>query len=268
MPASAPPPKRAAEHGVSLFVRVGTALGGAAVAVLACALPATLRVASLSEAGASAPRAWLALAAAGLLPMLATVVVLRGAREGLRAFAGPGAGLRAFGVGLWLASLIVSFTFFGGVLRSHTHHHGLAGVTFAFGALVLAIGSGLFCIRVVSLARTAPDFARRGLLLILGTAAVLALAYVGLRFVRGASVDSASYGAAGTVVDVLAFALGAFFASRPALVGRPAFAIVGPAIALVVAVLGAFTLHDAAVRAAIGVRAPAYAPVVDLLSTH
>ena len=93
-------------------------------------------------AGASAPRAWVALAAAALVPMVAAVVVLRGAREGLRAFAGPGAGLRAFGVGLWIASLIVAFTFFGGVLRAHTHHHGLAGVTFAFGALGLAIAIG------------------------------------------------------------------------------------------------------------------------------
>lgn len=268
MLASAPPPPRAAEGGGSFFVRLGTALGVAAVAALACALPATLRVASLTDSRASTPHTWLALAATALLPMLAAVVVLRGAREGIRAFAGPGAGLRAFGVGLWLASLVVAFTFFGRMLRTHTHHHGLAGVTFAFGALVLAVALGLCCARVVTLARGAPAFARRGLLFILGAAALLALAYVGIRFVRGASIDSASYGAAGTVVDVLAFALAAFFGSRPALVERPAFAIVGPAIALVVAVLGAFTLREAPVRDAIGVRAPAYAPVVNLLSTH
>lgn len=268
MSASAAPPPRAAEDGGSSVVRFGTAVGLGAAAALVCALPATLRVASVADAGASAPRAWVALAAAALGPMVAAVVVLRGAREGLRAFAGPGAGLRAFGVGLWIASLIVTFTFFGGVLRAHTHHHGLAGVTFAFGALGLAIGSGLACARIVSLARAAPDFARRGLVLILGAAAVLALGFVGLRFVRGASVDAASYGAAGTVVDVLAFALTAFFASRPSLAGRRAIALLGPPIAVVVAAVGVATWREPPVREAIGVRAPAYAPVVNLMSTH
>jgi hypothetical protein len=268
MPASAPPPPRVAEGGGSFLVRTGTALGSAAFAALGCALPATLRVASLADAAASAPRAWLALAAVALVPMVAAVVVLRGAREGMRAFAGPGAGLRAFGVALWLMSLIVVFTLFGRVLRSHTHHHGLAGVTFAFGALAIAIASGLACARVVAVARDAPDLARRGLLFVLGTVVAMALAYVGLRFVRGASADSASYGAAGTVVDVLAFALAAFFASRPALVPRRALAVAGPIIALAVGGFGAFTLREAPIRDAIGVRAPAYAPVVDLLSTR
>lgn len=265
MSASAPPPPRPADDGASFVVRFGTALGLGAAASLASALPATLRVASMAEAGTSVPRAWLALSAAALAPMVASVVVLRGARSGLRALGGPGAGLRAFGVALWLSSLVVAFTLFGAVLRAHTHHHGLAGVTFAFGALAIAVGSALVCARVVSLARDAPEFARRGLVLILGTAAVLALAWVGIRFVRGASQDAASYGAAGTVVDVLAFALAAFFASRRSLVRRRAIALFGPPVAVVVAALGIATLRDAPLRDAIGVRAPAYATVVELL---
>jgi hypothetical protein len=169
---------------------------------------------------------------------------------------------------LWLASLLVVFTIFGRVLRANTHHHGLAGVTFAFGALAAAVASALVCARVVALARTAPDFARRGLVAILGTAALLALAFVGLRFVRGASEDAASYGAAGTVVDVLAFALAAFFASRRSLGGRLAIALVGPPVAVVVLALGLTTLRDAPVREAIGERAPAFAPVVDMLPSR
>jgi hypothetical protein len=264
MPASAPPPPRPVDDGGSVVVRFGTAVGLGAAAALASALPATLRVASVADASTSAPRAWIALAAAALGPMIASVVVLRGARAGLRSFGGPGAGLRAFGVALWLASLVVAFTLFGAVLRSHTHHHGLAGVTFAFGALFIAGGSALVCVRVVSLARAAPPFARRGLVLILVAAAVLALFWVGIRFVRGASQDAASYGAAGTVVDVLAFALAAFFASRPSLVKRRSLALVGPPVAVIVAALGIATLRDASLREAIGVRAPAYAPVVDV----
>jgi hypothetical protein len=208
---------------------------------------------------------WIALAAAALVPMTAAVVVLRGAREGLRAFAGPGAGLRASGVGLWLASLLVMLALFGRVLRAHTHHHALAGVTFAFGALAAAVGSALVCARVVAIARGAPEFARRGLVLILGGAVALALAYVGLRFVHGASHDAASYGAAGTVVDVLAFALAAFFASRRSLAARRMIALVGPPVAVVIVALGASTLRDEPVRAAIGESAPAFSPVVDVL---
>lgn len=267
MPASAPPPPRAAADG-SFVVRFGTAVGLGAVAALAGAVPATLRVASVAAEGPGAARVWLALAAAALVPMVVGVVVLRGAREGLRAFGGPGAGLRVVGVGLWLASLLVGLTLFGRVLRAHTHHHALAGVTFAFGALAFALASGVVCTRIVALARGAPEFARRGLVLILGAAALLALGYVGVRFVRAASQDAASYGAAGTVVDVLAFSLAAFFASHRSLVARRAIALVGPPVAVVVALLGMSTLRDAAVRDAIGVSAPAFVPVVEFLSSR
>jgi len=266
MHASAPPPK-AADAG-SFVVRFGTAVGLGAIAALVAAGPAAMRVSSVAASGPSGWRVWLALSAAALLPMVAAVVVLRGAREGLRAFAGPGAGLRAAGAGLWLASLLVGLTLFGGVLRTHTHQHALAGVTFAFGALFFAGGSAVVCARIVSLARGAPEFARRGLILILGVAALLALSYVGLRFVRAASHDAASYGAAGTVVDVLAFGLAAFFASRPSLIARRAIALVGPPIAVAVVALGVTTLRAAPMHDAVGEAAPAFAPVVDFLSSR
>jgi hypothetical protein len=268
MPGSAPPPPRAAADTGSFVVRLGTAVGLAAFASLAGAVPATLRVTSVAADGPGTVRVWLALAAAALVPMVAAVVVLRGAREGLRAFAGPGAGLRVVGVGLWLSSLLVGFTLVGGILRAHTHQHALAGVTFAFAALVFAIASAVVCARVVALARSAPEFARRGLVLILGAAAVLALGYVGLRFVGASSHDAASYGAAGTVVDVLAFGLAAFFASRPSLIARRAFAVVGPPIAVVVVALGVTTLRAAPMLDAVGESAPVFAPVVEFLSSR
>jgi hypothetical protein len=266
MPGSAPPPK-AAEAG-SFIVRLGTAVGLGALAALAGAVPATFRVASVAADGPATWRVWCALAAGALVPMVAAVVVLRGAREGLRAFVGPGTGLRVAGAGLWLASLLVGFTLLGRVLRAHTHQHALAGVTFAFGALFFAVASAVVCARVVALARGAPEFARRGLVIILGTAAVLALAYVGLRFVRAASHDAASYGAAGTVVDVLAFGLAAFFASRPSLIARRVIALVGPPVAVVVVAVGVATLRSAPMLDAIGESAPAFAPVVEFLSSR
>lgn len=266
MPGSAPPPPvRADDGGSAPLVRFGTAVGLAAVASLACVVPAAMRVASSDAGDVGATHAWLALAASALLPMLAAVVVLRGAREGLRAFAGPGAGLRLYGVALWTATLIVGLSLFGSMLRATTHHHALAGVTFAFGALAFAVGDALVCVRVVTIARGMPERGRRIVLLALAIAVGILLLAVGVRFVRAASHDAASYAAAGTVVDVLAFALAALFASRRSLVSRRSIALVGPPIAVVVAAVGVAMLRDAPVRAAIGERAPAFGAVVEAL---
>src|SRR5208283_2583547 len=104
----------------SLLVRIGTALGLSAAAALACALPAALRVSSAgggSGANGTA-HAWVALAAAELVPMLVAVLVLRGAREGLRAFTGEGAGLRAWGMAVWVGAQFVSLAAVGAVLRA------------------------------------------------------------------------------------------------------------------------------------------------------
>src|SRR5579872_5733842 len=109
-------------------LRVGTAVGLGVAASLGCTLPAALRVSGSGLTDAGPLRAWVALAAAALGPMIATVLILRAARDGLRAFGGEGAELRAYGAGLWLASLLVGFSVFGSVLRATTHHHALAGV--------------------------------------------------------------------------------------------------------------------------------------------
>lgn len=249
-------------------MRFGTAVGLAAVAALACVVPAAMRVASSDAGDVGATHAWIALAAAALLPMLAAVVVLRGAREGLRAFAGPGAGLRLYGVALWMATLLVGLSLFGSMLRASTHHHALAGVTFAFGALAFAVGDALVCVRVVAIARGMPERGRRVLLPSVAIAVAILLLAVGVRFVRAASHDAASYAAAGTVVDVLAFALAALFASRRSLVSRRSIALVGPPIAVVVAAVGVAMLRDAPLRMAIGERAPAFGAVVEALIPH
>jgi hypothetical protein len=259
------------------ILRLGTAVGLGATASLICVLPATLRVAAASPEGAA--RVWIALGAAALVPMVGAVVVLRGAREGLRAFGlrsqpeldvgGAGsndaAERRAYGIVLWLASLLVLLSAFGSVLRATTHHHALAGVTYAIGALFLAIGSAIGCARVVAILAAASEGARRagGALLAVVTAA--ALAWIAVRFLRAASADAASASAAATVVDVLAFLLAAGFAARPSFSGRRALALVGPPVAVTVLVLGLVTLYDGALRTAIDERAPAFSAIVDSL---
>jgi hypothetical protein len=268
MHASAPPPPSTAEESGSLVLRFGTAVGLALIAALACALPAALRVSALGAGAGGTMRAWVALSAAALGPMVGAVVVLRGAREGLRAFGGPGAELRAFGAALWLASLLVALAIFGSALRATTHHHALAGVTFAAGAVALAIGTALLCARIVAILRDASAGARRGLVVALGLLALLAIAWVGMRFMSAAAHDPASSAAAGTVVDVLAFAFGALFAARRSLATRRQLALVGPPIAVFLAAVGASTLRDAPLLDAIDERAPAFAPVVDLARNH
>jgi hypothetical protein len=224
-----------------------------------------MRVHRALAARGGAPRAWMALAAAVLLPMVVAVLVLRAAREGLRAFGGPGAWLRAYGVALWLASLLVALSALGSVLRASTHQHALAGVTFAFGGLALALGFGAASARVVQLLREASPGARRALALVVAAVVGAALAWVGLGFARAATRDAESAIAAGTVVDVLAFALAAAFASRPALESRRFLAVVGPPVAVAVTALGLSALRDASLRQTIVERAPVFGPAADLL---
>ena len=203
------------------------------------------------------------LAAAALVPMVAAVVTLRGAREGLRAFGGQGAELRALGVGLWASSLFVLLAFLGSVLRSTTHHHALAGVTFAFGAVALAIMSALVCARAISILRGAPAERRRVLVIALGLCAGALVGITGLRFLRAATQDPASAAAAGYVVDILGFLLAAFLAAGHSLASRRLVALVGPPIAVAIAALGISALRDPPLRTAIADGAPAFAPLVD-----
>lgn len=239
-------------------------MGLGAAGALACALPAATRVATALGAEGTG-RAWTGLAASALVPMVAMVVILRGASEGLRAFGGPGAELRAYGAALWAAWLLVGLALFGSVLRATTHNHALAGVTFAFGALAVAVGLAFTCARVVEILRVVSAPVRRaggaGLVFI----TVCALGWVGVRFLRAAH-DPASTAAAGTLVDILAFVLAAGFAARRTLASRRALALVGPPIAVAIAALGFSALRDAPLRTAIDERAPAFAVVADAMA--
>ncbi|MCL2449597.1 MAG: hypothetical protein FWD17_11675 [Polyangiaceae bacterium] len=257
------------------ILRLGTAVGLGAGAALACVLPATLRVAAVSPEGG--PRVWITLGAAALLPMIGAVVVLRGARDGLRAFGlhaeaegdwtprSEAAERRAIGIALWLATLLILLSVFGGLLRATTHHHALAGVTYAIGALFLAIASALGCARIVAILDAASEGTRRVASGTLAVVTAAALAWVAVRFLRAATVDEASASAASVVVDILAFSLAAGFAARPSFAGRRALALVGPPVAITVLVLGLITIYGGTLRTAIDDRAPAYSAIVDLL---
>ncbi len=243
-------------------MRAGTAVGLSGLASLACALPAALRVSSGASTGTM--HAWVALAAVGMLPMLLAVIVLRGAREGLRAFAGEGAGLRVWGFGMWVAAQFVVLSVVGAVLREKTHQHALAGVTYAVVALVVALGTAVTCARFVALVRDASPAARRLLLVALTGVALAAVGAVGLRFVRAVWQDPMPSAPAAMVVDVLAFGLAALFASRPSFAPRRVVAFLSAPVALAVALAGAPAARDPGLRGAVDDRAPMFAPMVDL----
>jgi hypothetical protein len=254
-----PGPLRRAVFGIA------TAVGASAPAVLACTLPATLRVSEGVAATPAASRVWLALAASALAPMVCAIFVVRGAREGLRAFAGPGARIRAFGAGIFLSGMFVGLSLFGTVLRAATHNSALAGVTFAMGGLALALAMGVMSARIVVLFEQASAKGRAaaglGIVVVVGTA----LSWAVLRFASVAARDAASSMFPGIVLDFLAFALAALFAARPTFGERRSLAVAGPAVALLVVACGVSVLRDPAIHAAIEERAPAFAPLADLV---
>jgi len=267
MSSYAPPPRSRAERPL-VAARLGSAAGMAAAAALACVLPAALRVSTDFGAvsGTQTLRVWLALAALSLGPMFAAILVFRAAEEEFRAFLGSRVLLRAFGVALWLLSLFVALVALGSFLRATTHHHALAGVTFAFGALFLAVGFGLVSARIVAILGGLPAAAQSILVGALGGLSAVALAATSMRFMHAASHDAASSSAAGAVVDMLAFAAGALFGSRRVFVVQRALMFAGPPIALFVAAVGFSVLSDTALRDLIGERAPAFAPLVNIVS--
>ncbi|MBV9948078.1 MAG: hypothetical protein JOZ69_14585 [Myxococcales bacterium] len=267
---SVPPPLPHVADAGALMQRVGAVLGLAAVSALWTTLPAAIRVAAALQAEAPTARAWAAawagLAAAALGPMMVSIVVLRGARQGWRSFGEPVLGLRAFGVALWLAALLVTLSMFGTALRAQTHHRALAAITFACGSLALALAYAMASARVVQLLRSAGEKTRRFGLWSLGGFAAAAVAWLAIRFARAIGEDPSSAPAAAVVVDVLSFLGTAIAASFAWDAARRSLSIAGPPLAVFLTALGVTTLRDPPVHQAIGEHAPTFANVGDLVS--
>jgi hypothetical protein len=200
--------------------------------------------------------------------MFVAVLVLRQARGGVRALGGEHPSARALGVAIWLVTLFFSLAAFGAMLRATTHNHALAGATFAFGAVALAVGLGVVCARIAAIIGASPDQTRRGLVVGLGGLLALAVLVAGLRWAHALDgTASASTSAGALCVDFLAFGLAALFASRPSFAERSTLAIVGPIVAVAVLALGIATLRgERTAFDAISTRAPALEAVASLLS--
>jgi choline-sulfatase len=266
--ASVPPPSRSVEGNGSLVLKFGAWIGLAAAGALLCTVPAMLRVSEALAGGAPVVRAWAALGAAALGPMGLSIVVLRGARRGLRAFGGPPhlAQLRWFGLGLWLALLFVTLASFGSVLRATTHHRALAGVTYGCGALVVAVVWGLVCARIVAMLRSVSVGLQRFVVFSLGGAVFATVAFVLQRFVSVVSTAPSASGAKATVIDVFAFLLTAIFVSLDWRAATRPLALVGPPFAVFLAALGITTLLDPPVRQALSEHAHTFVSAANLIS--
>ncbi|MGH7285145.1 MAG: hypothetical protein ACRELY_26785 [Polyangiaceae bacterium] len=271
-PSSRPPPEMDdhAPH-FSRVLRFGSLVGVALVAAFVASAPAALRTWDTSGA-------WLALAALDFVPIFFAVIVFRHARVGLRVFAGPDAAERSLAIAVWLVLAVVSFSLLGAVLRATTHHHPLAGVTFAIVACAGALLLMPMSRRIVEIAL---GWLRRGARARLALAFVILGTIVGLlvlRLLHALPVESAlSPTASEIVVDAFAFALVAFLASNPAIqdTRKPAryfspqktLALIGPPAAVVLLATSLLRLESSsALTAAIVDRDPVFSPLVELVT--
>ena len=225
------------EDAASLVTRFGTVVGAGVLAAIIASIPATLRIGD----GGLAMRAmevWGSLAALASPAAIFGVAVMRRARVGVRIAVGAHGALLAGAVLWWCVLELGVLGAFGAVLRSKTHHHGLAGVTFSIFALASGLVMALLAWRGARALGRADETVQRGALGVAALAAFLAIVLVGVRTAR-----SPELGTAASLVDGLALAVALFFASSPALARVKALAIAGVPVAAIVLVLGLSTVR-------------------------
>ena len=258
---------------------LASALGVAIPAAFIASFPAAVRCSASATSTVGLVSAWPALAGLLVVPMALSIVLSRGARVGLTELAAGSHLLAAssaptashdaesddvavdsLGVPVvadehvparaslllaayvgWGALVCAGLAPLGAVLRARTHHHGLAGVTFAVLGVMYAFGAALAVRRALELvAATAPRTQRITLGVFwsgLGLAVLLLGAVGGLH--SAAPDTTAATSASALVVDLFAFVLAAAFASRPLQAPRleTTFAW-GSALALALVVIG------------------------------
>ena len=243
------------EPPVSRVVRAGALIGAGALASLAAAIPAALRVGAAPEARLGLAGTWLALAAASLVPCVLGVLLFRAARRGLASFGGEGAATRALAFMAWLFASVDVLLVFGALLRKTTHHHALAGATFALVGLVVLVVIGALARRVVAVAMTWSEATAHG---------ILGLAAFGLAILPVLVALKVGAPSSGVVVDVLAYVIAVGFLSRASFAGDRLLGGAGPPLAVVVLAIGLSSLRHAPLDAAVHARAPFLSTPVEL----
>lgn len=245
----------------SLVTRFGTAVGGGAVAAVLASLPGMMRLGD----GGSVARAlseWLALAAVATPFAIASVGILRRARVGARILAGDRADAWIAGFLSWATFETLFAAAFASILRKHTHHHGLAGVTFAIVAAGAGVVLSVLVVRVARrIARLGPHV-QRGAAIAAGLSTLVVLGVAGIRTAHAEGLHTAA-----ALVDGLAFAALCGAAATRVVARQKALALAGVPAAAIVVALGFAALHgDPSIREGFAEGAPLHALFLSLFS--
>lgn len=255
---SVPPRPSESDDGSSRVTRFGTIVGAGLVSAIFSSLPAELRIGD----GGSMARAWttwLVLSSVVLPLGVVVAIIFRRARVGLRLLAGDRVAPLALAVLVWVAGELLLLSTFGALLRSNTHHHGLAGVTFAIFAVASGLGMAVVAARFVrSIGRLGPSWERFGVL----SGGLVVFALLVVAGVRGS--DAPDLPTSAWLVDGLALSVAAAIASSPTFARVRLFAIVSVPVAAGVLLIGLSLLRmDPIVREALVRHAPLHAHLMD-----
>jgi hypothetical protein len=248
-----------ADAGASLVLRIGIIIAGGVIAALIGSMPAALRLGGEGSIGTLITR-WIILSALWLPMAVISVAVLRRARVGLRQLLGERASLLVIGVLWWSVIMLGLLAVVGAVLRKTTHHHALAGVTFAFFAVISGIVVALLARRTTSmLGRGGSKLQKVGMSIVAGCA-VLTVVLVLVRTARATDLHAAA-----GMVDAIALSIcGVMTSSRAFTRVRP-LAVVGLPVAILVLVIGLTLLRfDPKLHPILQAGAPLHALILDL----
>lgn len=247
----APPEQSTNDSDASVVTRIGSAVGGGVLAAVVASLPATMRLGdggSMFRAGTG----WMALAAIAMPIAVFFVGVLRRARTGAQVVAGERIEVLASAVLAWTTLQILFTGFFASLLRKHTHHHGLAGVTFAMFALFCGVFLALLVRRVMKRLAGLSPAAHRIALVITALMTFLVIIVAGVRTAPAEDLSTAA-----GLVDALALAIACGIASSGLIARQRPLAIAGVPTAALVLVIGLASLHgNAPLREALAKSAP------------
>jgi hypothetical protein len=211
-------------------------VGGGVLAAIAASLPAELRIGD----GGSMLRAfeqWLALAALQAPLAILVVAVVRRGRAGLQMVAGPRAPLFAAAALWWAVLELGVLSVLGALLRAKTHHHGLAGVTFAMLALISGLGVGLLALKGIALLGRMPAQGHVAALGIVAVTSFVVITLVGVRTSRAEGLHTAA-----ALVDLLSLLVASVVASTRLVARWRPLAIGGLPLAVAILLLGFATV--------------------------
>lgn len=258
-PAADPFREDDADAGSSLVLRIGILVAGGVLSGVVASLPAALRLGGEGSLGTLLTR-WVILCALAIPIAVPAVGILRRARVGVRQLLGERAQLLVIGVLWWSVIMLGLLAVAGAVLRKTTHHHALAGVTFAFFAIIAGVIVGLLARRTTAMLDRGGTKLQKVGLSIVGGCALLIVVLVLVRTARATELHAAA-----GMVDAIALAICALMTSSRAFTKLRPLAVIGLPVAILVLVVGLTLLRfDPKLQPLLAAGAPLHALVFDL----